>query len=975
MADTGADFLREIGATAEAPTPVTAQAAPTLSAGQEFLREVSAAPAAAPQVQPRASTTTPPNPALQGLGFWAQQAGAGPAALAQHEAEDIASSQVPGIPLDVQSGADALTRLRLGAERNRMAQLNMLRDIYGPDAVRMDRQGRWIARTTDDAGKPKDVLVDEEAMTLKDVADVAHKFPAIALSVLATKGLPATSIMRQAIQGAFGWAGGEAATDVASRIGRTDLQPGEIATTRGAEALRDAAFGYAGGKTISALGTLGRLLRIAGNRTPEAFGEGASAAARARVEQARQATGASTGVMLEPTAGELTGNPIIQRLEAFFANIPLARGFILKNMERRIANERAIQTKLMEMAGGGAADVPEATKLGEQVIDAIGAKAIGLRTQAGELAGNLRQEATQTLTGPLDEITGRPLSPTAFGQRMITRGEAQLQSFKDKAEELFAPLRAAPEATQPMFDAAPIQKVAADIKDRLLKEAGGDVAKGLAPTGLTPVLDQVAKLSPTQSWFDLKDLRNAIYDRIGSPEPISDKGTKLLKELAGSVTQEMEKQAPKVFTPELLAQSKAANQFYRENVESFYQKGIAGMLKPRTESGAIDPERIASALLAGGKGSVTTYNTFRDFFTKAGRVNDMNRLLRDQLVDAGTDKATGLIRLEDMSAAVSKLEPEIVKELYGVGKQELLANVRQAQMGLRTYGKAGAVAEAGSQGAVEADALKEALARGDVKSGTLKALASTTADLQRAYSTELTKALQVGDTGLIEAAPEKFVRDFLLNPATSEKAASNAMQHLVGTGDDQLLGDVRRFYLADLFKAAATGSRGDVQQLVSMQTGSPLRNLDPQKFAVLLENPDVQRRMSLILGPEVANTVREFGIALSGRAGKDVAASTTGAFAGGAYAHQMIQLLGGKLSALKALPDLAQYRVMSYLLTHPESIKRFRTVGNALPEQVDGLVRATVLTPEFASALASDSATPQEAAKVAADIQKWARPQ
>lgn len=595
--------------------------------------------------------------------------------------------------------------------------------------------------------------------------------------------------------------------------------------------------------------------------------------------------------------------------------------------------------------------------------------------QAGELAGTVRREAASALTEPLEQISGAPLSSTSFGQRMIKRGEAQLQSFKNRATELWDRIRAFPEANQPAFNMTPIKRDARKMLDELVKTEEGEVAKGLAPAGVSPTLSSIENLADDASYFDLVKLRDAVYDRIGSPEPISDKGTRLLKSLGASITKELHTQGPKVFGSRKWADVEIANQFYRENVESFYQKGIVGMLKPRTEAGAIDPEKVAASLLSGGKGSVTTYNTFRDFFEKAGAIKDMNRMLRDQLIDAGTDRMTGLVKLEDFTAGLARMEPELVQEIYGVSKKELLTDAQRAQQGLRVIaGKGKALPErgGGTQAEIEADAFKEALATGKVKSGVLKALATTTDEIQRAYSKELTKALGMGDTRLIEAAPERFVRDFLLNPATSERAAQNAMQHLMATGDDLLVGDVRRLYLADLFKAGAAGAKGDVQQLVSMQTGSPLRNLDPQKLAVIMEDTGVQKRMDLILGPDVAKAVREFGIALSGQPGRDAAATATGSFAGGTYTHALIQALGGKVGALAALPDLAKYRLLSYLITSPDSIKTLRTVANLVPADFTALAKTMALSPEFAHAIASDSTTPEEAAEVTRAIQQWA---
>lgn len=892
--------------------------------------------------------------------------------LESRQQTEVDENQVSGVPLDVKSGANALLRLRLGAEQNKQKQLEMLRGMYGQDAVRMDKTGNWIFRSKDETGKAKDVLVNEVGMSARDFLDYAHEFPAAAFSFLTTKGVPAGKILSAAVRGAAGWAAGESLTDAASRAGRTEINPSEIASNRGSEAVMNSLLGYGIGKGISAMGTLGKLVKLASSEIPAIATDATKAGALAEVEKGRQAVSSATGVTLNPTVGELTGNPMIQRLEAFLSNIPLARGMILKNWQRALDNEKAIQGVLLGKSGGDfSGELPDTSDVGQKVVDILGGNLQRAEDITGKAADIVRFQGMKAAYQPLKEIPGRPLSSTSFGQRMITRGEAQLESFKGRSQEMFGNLRDIPETTSPLFDASPIKSKAEALKNALVKDSEGDVEKALAPSGISSILQSIDRQPDRQSYFDLVKLRNAIYDRVDSPEPISSTGSRVLKDLAASVTGVMQEQGPQIIGPRTWPLVQEANKFYSENVETFYQKGIHSLLKPRTEAGAIDPERIAANLVAGGSGSVTTYNTLKDFFEKSGAVKDMNRLLRDRILDSGTDQATGFIKLENLSSAISKVEPEIVKQLMGADKASFMESMRQAQAGLRYSGggKIGKVPERGSQGAIEADLLKRFLDDGDVSPNALRSLVNGTDQLRKAYSDTITKAVARNDYGVIEAAPEKFVRDYLLNPSTPAASARNAMQQIYQTGDNQLLGDIRRVYLADLFNAGAKEGKGEVGQIVSRASGSPLRDLDPQKFAVALQDDSVRKRMNLILGPEAAKTIGDFAVAIAGRSTRDLAGTTTGAFAGGKIFHELLKLNIGP----SQLSELSQYYLLSHLLTDPKAFKTLRAVGQMMPENTDKVAKALVLTPEFMHSLASGATSPDEAKQVATELNNWAK--
>jgi hypothetical protein len=73
-------------------------------------------------------------------------------------------TEEPGVPLDVNTGADIMTRLKLSMIKSKNDQLDLLRRTKGGENVRMSPEGEFIYRTTDDEGKQRDVLVDERGM-------------------------------------------------------------------------------------------------------------------------------------------------------------------------------------------------------------------------------------------------------------------------------------------------------------------------------------------------------------------------------------------------------------------------------------------------------------------------------------------------------------------------------------------------------------------------------------------------------------------------------------------------------------------------------------------------------------------------------------------------------------------------------------------------------------------------------------------
>lgn len=870
----------------------------------------------------------------------------------------LRKNQEPGIPLDQDTGVGALTRLKVGVHRNKLDQLDVLRKEYGDEAVRLDDKGDFIVRTTDGAtGKLKDLKVDERNLTMRDFLDVASEYPAMALSMLTTKGVPVGNILQGVLKATAGYAAGGVGEDLmAESQSSRGVDLGEILSHRGTEAAFNTALGYPLGKGVEALGSLAQAVKMAGSSLADT-----TSGAMGQINAAGERVTANTGIEVPRSLAEKTGNPLAIRMQTFLSNIPFARGPILKYLSKQAAAEREIQNVF---TGG---QMPDESGVGSKLIDLLGGEMKGAETKAINAAGLVRQQGTEALQAPLDSIPGKQLSSAQFGQRMTKRADAQLQSFKNRAAEKFDAVRAQPDATQPVFDTTPIKDAARAVKsDELVKDYLGRPINELAPSGLVSTLDAIQKIPDNASYFDLVRLRSAIYDRIDSPEPISSQGSRLLKKVGAAISSELDTQGKSVLSPTTQAMLKDANEFYKKNVETFYQKGISDMLKPRTESGAIDPEQIANRLLAGGKGSVTVYNTAKSFFEKPQAVEDMNRLLRDKVLESGTDQATGLISLENLSYAVSKMEPEIVKALFGKSKDELIQIAQHSQLALRAGNVGSKVPFMNTQASVEADELQKLFNSGNVTPQSVRGLVTRQAELREQYGNAIRSSVRKNDFGVIAASPETFVKDYLLNPSISEAAVKDVMQSINATGDSSLIGDIRRVYFSDIFKNAAKTARGDATQAVNQINQSPLRDLDAQKFAISFENPAVTKRMQLILGHDSFEGLKDFAMSMAGKIPRDASGTVTGAFKGGSMFDKM---LAGNLVTMSEVP---KFVALSYLMTNPGLLSKLTSMAAMSDTALQSAVRHALLTPEFMDAISKQAQSPQQAREIAQEVKKWA---
>jgi hypothetical protein len=380
----------------------------------------------------------------------------------------------------------------------------------------------------------------------------------------------------------------------------------------------------------------------------------------------------------------------------------------------------------------------------------------------------------------------------------------------------------------------------------------------------------------------------------------------------------------------------------------------------------VDPEAVATRLLAGGKGSVTTFNTVKDFFkSDPSAVTDMKRILRDRIIESGSDTATGLVNLNSLTSSISKMEPEIVQELFGKSKSQIMESARLANLVLkRTPGDVGREFTAGPQQMIEMDELKRLLNSGKINSQAIQKLMVSQESLRQQYSNSIRRAVRSNDMGVVEASPETFVNQYLFDTKIPISDLRSVMASIYRNGNQPMIDNIRRSYLSKIFAETSKTTKGDTAQVINRIEGQPSRNLDVEKLSLYLQEPATVARLKLILGNDGLDGLKDFAKSISGRSARDKAMSLYGALAGGAWF--------GRLIKGEVLSDVPHYLLMSHLVTSPQVTKLAKSGVKLNPLQLDLLVKSAAITPEMLQAVATESRTPQEARQYAKELRALA---
>lgn len=846
----------------------------------------------------------------------------------------------PGTPLDVSSGAPTWERMVANRFSQKAEELDYWRQLYGPDKVDVVN-GKFVLRDLpdlDNPGKTKDLLVDEEKVTGKDMAVLLAEAPELALSIAASLRYGGANLLRQSAVGAAAYSGLGGLTEMVAR-GASGMDPriGEEVVERGKEAALDTATG-------AALGGIGKGIQNLINVGRFPLSGGTSRALEGQL--GRQELGAKMGEDWVASLAERTGNQSFATAESYAEKIPLVRGSIQNLREARIAQERRFQRQMM-----GDEKFPDFNR---RTMESLG-KEVKPQMEAVEMArkGAVKSASKETI-GALETPVGtKGLSSLDLGTRLQQGAQEELTKFKTERDRLYSLVDELPEASQDVFPLKPVAARAKKILDELPSvpgEEGREIMQEFATPALRGLLETTAARGNQKTRLsDLVRARDRIWDMIGKSEALPDVSTKDLKELSNAITQAIDQGAKALPDQELSKRLTAANEFYKKNIGRFEQKGVRELLVPPGERGEVNLESYANSIFAGGKGSAERFNKLKEFFGGGSQaVADIKQYFLDNILDRGVDPVTRVADFKDILTSMQKLSPEIKKELFG--NAGITQNIEDAA-------RFGLVAE----GKVSMDAVKDLIASNQLTRGNINNLIQEQAKLDSMLQNQVKKAVADGFIDPSKINPDEFVERYLLDPKIPVKDVREAIA-TISADNPELLSDIRRKTLSDTWRkvqrtSLTSGAGGE--DVFRRGQGDLTREIDPQKMILLLDDPKERARLETILGEESYRDLKNYVRATGARAGADALGGMAGAQARGS-------IIGNLVNGLDGLSKLAQWKLASFILTDQRIINQLSRPKP--PVEMKKFIRALTMTPQFARAMVDDMPDELERAHLAREI-------
>lgn len=858
------------------------------------------------------------------------------------DSQFIRENQVPGVELDIESGLGWAARSGLAMRRLKTDQLKFLQNRFGKDKVRLSEDGDFIVRITQD-GKEKDMLVDERKNTGKDVLDMLGDAPELVASIFAMrKGkLPAAlergKILGPALKGAIGFSAGGVVKDVATRtLDDASIRPGEILAKRTEQGVANTLFGAGFG--ILGQGVVGGINLLRRPLIQEAPG---------LVEQAGQLAAktieAETGVAIPSSVAEITGNRGLARLETFVSKVPGGRKIMERVARSRLAAHDQFQRVLMD-----GKDPKLASEVSQRAIKAIQAQTAPLEAAKATAKTELGATASAEVASVFPTVPSR--TALELGETLATDAQGAYQAFKTQADDLYNAYRTTG-GQDAVIAAGPLKQRAAQLLEELkvTTDQGKEVVQKLTPPDTVAFLESVSKLADDVPLAELRQIRTRLFESIGDPQILPGVGIGVKKQLAGAATNTIEKGVDALPNTAVKTTLQAANKFYREESPKFLENAIEGLLLPTTAAGASGRESFINSLYAGGRGSAETFSKLKTLFgDKSPQIQAVKDYFYDNVLEKITNPVTRTINMNEVIPVLERMAPELSKELFGANAPKALSAARAFMAG---------------EGKVGFDEVKNLLQSGQPSSQKLVGLMKAQADLDKAYQNEIRKA--VGEGKLTNVDADEFVNRYIFGGSTI-KDLQETMKTFAMTSDAELVGDIQRKYLSSLFAKGqrTSSSTGDVTQenFTRGVLGMPQREIDPSKFSSLLDSAEEQARMQVVLGPKKAELMRNFALKLASegevrRKGGEAASLVAGG------------IMNNLITGLSGLSDVAKYRTVAYLLTHPTAYQ-FLT-KNRPPVEWTGFIKAATLTPEFSKALIDDIPDPDEQMALAEELNRF----
>ncbi len=461
---------------------------------------------------------------------------------------------------------------------------------------------------------------------------------------------------------AAGFALGEAVTGgaqdaIARSIMGLDVDPGEIAASRG----RDAVTSFGIDVVTAGLGKIGsRLVR----RAPT--GAGATGlSVPGGLRRAVKKVNDELGIEVPLTLGDETGFKMIQKFEGFLSSLP-GGGPVARVVAQQETKVREIMQRIVpEGSGRGIGN----TEVGQEVIDNLQGLHKSLTKAAESRAGIALDVAMGDLKNATGIINPTKVDRTQYGGGIVHLVEERMKDVRLRRGSAYEQVR----ELEPPGGVVPTS-AALEFLQSLADGTGDAVSQGTVDfINRIPEVKQIIAAEGAPITVDMaRKIRtklNGARDFNGAAQDLDQATlTKLLSHVNDGLTQ-----AEKLGTPEFRRALKGANKIHREEMVPLRESGIFQILAPGNGVPGFRGAELLDRFISGGSSALENFNQLRNAMGSASP--QAEEVLRQSIMGVAFHKATrgtlGRSSVLDADTFIKQFDstdPQITSFLFGKGK-------------------------------------------------------------------------------------------------------------------------------------------------------------------------------------------------------------------------------------------------------------------------------------------------------------------
>lgn len=862
---------------------------------------------------------------------------------------DLASVRRPGVPLDTTTGAPSGTRFKLAFTSTMPDAIKTLQAQYGPENITVSPAGQLVIRNllNEETGQVKDMVVDENSMSAKDLLDLSGAVPQVIGAVLALRTGKATPGIGQ-LAGKSGFARDVLAGSIGSQVGaelsqralaETANTLGEQLKERGKAAAVDAAFNTvtAGGASLVRRGIARIQGPLSGSQTPV---QTEAVKAIGRLED-------QTGIRVPLSIGEETGNQTIMKAEAMLEKVPGGTGTIRRQKALQEEKLREVQQFML-----GQGPLPTESTVGldavkrlKELTEARETMTAAAKTQAADTASAEILSSFDSLSLPARQLYKRPV-----GQAIRAKADASMAEFKTKSKTLYDDVYSTPGATDPIIPTSPLRAIAKEIKANLPKKTkvveevsefvdaqgrpivrtttGKEVLREFVPKPLKKFIDEMASgLDPKMPLNELVQMRQIVNDAIDQADVLPGIGTRYLKQVSHALTDAIDQGVKAAPDPTLATKLAKANEYYKTTRPKFERRGIIEIFRDPNNPGYVGDAEIVRRISA-GEVSADRYFDFREFLGKdSNEFKMLKRAVQDDIYE--TSKIVGqgdVVDAKSFIDAVRGLDREVAADLFGPKKAEII----------RSAEALGAL-----QGKIDVKDLDSLLSSGTFSATAVKEAINQQKNLDLMYRNDVIKKFTKGELESEAIKPEEFVGRFLDVAQNADEV--RGVMALLQDRPDITEGIRRKTLEKFLADAARNPTPIDIAKNVA---GDPTRIASGNAMLKAFGDEQKQDKLLAVLGSDTMGMLKDFVRVQAALETKEDVAKTVGGLLGGGILGRLVQL------NFRDALAIAKYKFVAATLANPK-LRQFLTKQVPTPDTAD-LSRAIIASGPFIQAMAEE---------------------